>query len=268
MAAIESLTTDAIQALVTASSYPPVFLSESKDLATSGETHPIDVTQASMIRLQLKNTGSAAMAAGVFAFEASVDSTDGIDGTWVTQQMTRSNDNTIETTRPTASLAAGAAQAYSWEASVVAYSWFRVRCTTTVTASAIATWTAGKSAEPVEPIPAIGAVVPSAYSLVSAATTNAASIKTTAGMLYELTVFNATAAVIYVKLYNKASAPTVGTDVPVFSFPVVVNGGLSLSFGGLGKRFTTGIALATTLGPLATDVAAIAVGAQIHCSYI
>jgi hypothetical protein len=39
-------------------------------------------------------------------------------------------------------------------------------------------------------------------------------VKASAGQVYSLFVSNINAAVRYLKLYNKASAPTVGTDVP------------------------------------------------------
>jgi hypothetical protein len=63
-------------------------------------------------------------------------------------------------------------------------------------------------------------VTPTVSVVTTTASTNATSIKTTAGTLYCLNVTNKTAATIYVKLYNKASAPTVGTDVPVMTIPV------------------------------------------------
>lgn len=50
--------------------------------------------------------------------------------------------------------------------------------------------------------------------LASAATTNATSVKTSVGRLAQIRGYNAGAAGRYLKLYNKASAPTVGTDTP------------------------------------------------------
>lgn len=105
------------------------------------------------------------------------------------------------------------------------------------------------------------------YNLVTAATTNAAVVKASAGSLYELAVSNLTASAIYVKFYNKASAPTVGTDVPVLTIPVVANATLMQPFGALGKRFGTGIAIAVTGAAVATDTTAVAVGAQINATY-
>lgn len=107
-----------------------------------------------------------------------------------------------------------------------------------------------------------------AYSLVSAATTNAASVKGSAGILFEVSLFNATAATVYLKLYNKASAPTVGTDVPIMTIPVAAGALYAAEFGRLGKRFSSGIALAITLLPAATDTTAIAVGAQLSATHL
>lgn len=51
--------------------------------------------------------------------------------------------------------------------------------------------------------------------IVSAAnTTNATSAKAGPGYLHHISGYNAAAAARYLKLYNKASAPTVGTDTP------------------------------------------------------
>lgn len=106
-----------------------------------------------------------------------------------------------------------------------------------------------------------------AYSLTSAASTNAAAIKTSAGNLFELTVSNPTATPIYVKFFNKASAPTVG-DVPILTIPVAATSTVVYEFGAWGKRFATGIAIAATGGILATDTANAVAGAQISASYV
>jgi len=108
----------------------------------------------------------------------------------------------------------------------------------------------------------------STLNVVTAATTNATSVKTSAGSLFEVTISNVTAATIYVKLFNKASAPTVGTDVPVVTIPVAAGATANLGFGQVGKRFATGIALAVTAASAATDTTVVTAGAQIHGSYI
>ena len=106
------------------------------------------------------------------------------------------------------------------------------------------------------------------YSLVSAATTNAQFMKASAGNLFELSLFNVTAATVYLKLYNKASAPTVGTDVPIMTIPVAAGALYAAEFGRLGKRFGTGIALAITGAAVATDTTVVAAGAQLAATYV
>ncbi len=242
----------------------------------------VDVRRASNMVLHVKNTGTVAMAAGQFAFEASLDSTNGTDGTWFSIQAIRSNANTIETKTGTLAIGIGAGLGYSWEASVNAYQFARVRCTTAVTASASATWIAQRGSYATEPIPGAQAsatqavsgsvtstpVAASMMSVVTAATTNATSVKTTAASLYELTIANTTATPVYVKLYNKTSAPTVGTDVPVVTLPVAANTTVMYEFGVVGKRFAAGLAYAVTGAAAATDTTATVAGVQIHGSYL
>ena len=52
--------------------------------------------------------------------------------------------------------------------------------------------------------------------LVTAASTNATSLKASAGQLYGASVYNNALYPVYLKFYNKASAPTVGTDTVVY----------------------------------------------------
>jgi len=87
------------------------------------------------------------------------------------------------------------------------------------------------------------------YKLVSAATTNATSVKASAGTVYMITASNVNAAVRYLKLYNKASAPTVGTDVPVLTFAIpgaTTGAGTNIPIPNVGVNFGTGIAFALT----------------------
>jgi len=61
--------------------------------------------------------------------------------------------------------------------------------------------------------------------LSSAATTNATNVKTTYGNLYSLQLQNTSASARYLKLYNKATAPTVGTDISTVLYRVVYKNG-------------------------------------------
>jgi hypothetical protein len=105
---------------------------------------------------------------------------------------------------------------------------------------------------------------------ISAASTNATSTKASAGQVYGIVATNINAAVRYLKLYNKASAPTVGTDTPVATFAIPGNtagAGLALNFP-QGLAFATGIAWALTTGSADADTAAVAASDLIvHITY-
>jgi hypothetical protein len=93
--------------------------------------------------------------------------------------------------------------------------------------------------------------------VVSAATTNATSLKASAGNIYSLDLFNVAAYDIFVKFYNKASAPTVGTDTPVWTIPIKSGTGYSRHFLH-GLNFATGIAYAITKLQADSDTTVIA----------
>jgi len=267
------------------STKPGYFAPISGALTTSGNTLVADVSDASNVMLHVKNTGSAAMAAGAFVFEGSVDSTDGSDGTWFALQAVRSDSNTIENGRAASSLAVGTGQGYAWELSVNAVRWFRVRCTTSVTNNAIALWTIIRGTYASEPIPGIqphavtgsgtfnvsGSVTANSptgtgFALISAASTNATLLRSSPCNLFELSVFNPTGFEVYIKLYDKASAPIVGTDVPIATIsPNFTNVHI---FGRLGKRFTTGLAIAMTQEAQANNTTPVSAGVQVSGTYI
>ena len=208
----------------------------------------VDVRRASNVVLHFKNTGTVAMASGTFTFEGSLDSTDGVNGTWFGIQAVRSNANIIETTTAvlTPAIAVGKGALCSWEASVNAYQYMRVKCQVNLTAGAVASWTVLRGSYATEPIPAaqasptqpvsgtvtvastvanLGTITTgTSYVLATTAAVNSAVIKATAGNVYEISVSNPTATPAYVKLYAKATAPTVGTDVPVLTIPIAAGG--------------------------------------------
>lgn len=92
----------------------------------------------------------------------------------------------------------------------------------------------------------------------AAASTNATSVKTSAGRIYEVHLCNLAASAKFLKLYNKASAPVVGTDTPVATYPIAPNGGRIdfTSFNGI--SFATGIAYAITGAVGDADATAVA----------
>lgn len=98
------------------------------------------------------------------------------------------------------------------------------------------------------------------FRLLSAASTNATSLKASAGTIYLIYAVNLNAAVRYLKLYNKATSPTVGTDTPVATLPIpasATGAGFVLPIGP-GADFSTGIAYATTTGIADSDTGAVA----------
>lgn len=113
-----------------------------------------------------------------------------------------------------------------------------------------------------------GTLTPSVSTLTTAATTNATSVKTAAGNVFSLDVSNTSATQMFLKLYNKTSAPTVGTDIPISTIPIPANSFQSYTFGRLGKRFAAGIAFALTGAITAADTTAVTSGSYLNINYI
>jgi hypothetical protein len=93
----------------------------------------------------------------------------------------------------------------------------------------------------------------------AAATTNATNLKASAGQLYTIDVFNAAAYNVFLKLYNKASAPTVGTDTPIATYPIQAGGGFSKTWP-MGLSFATGISYAITKLQADSDTTVVVAG--------
>jgi uncharacterized protein YwbE len=85
-----------------------------------------------------------------------------------------------------------------------------------------------------------------AATLSSAATTNATSVKATAGTIYSISASNVGAGAAFLKIFNLATAPTVGTSVPFLTIPIAASGVVNLTFGAQGFRMATGIAFCIT----------------------
>lgn len=301
MAQIDSLTADAIIALVNSGTWPQKFALVQGTLNASGNTLFADTSVASNLIVHVKNIGSAADVAGVVVFEGSVDSTTGSDGTWFPLQATRSGDGTQETGRAASSLAAGAANPYAWKISTAGAMWFRIRNTTAVTASSSMEWTIARSAKgsdpaainqsatavtvssgsinstPVGTTPVSVAstlvtqeIAATKYQVQSTASNNAAVVKASAGALLEISVFNASANTIYVKLYDKSTVPAPATDGALLMdvIPVTTNSrSVPVEFGTAGKKFTSGIGIAIVANPANTDNTSVAVGVTVSASY-
>jgi hypothetical protein len=122
-------------------------------------------------------------------------------------------------------------------------------------------------------VPAVSATVGSVtlnHSFRSAAGTNVALILTGARKLIGYTFQNTTATAAYVKLYNKATAPVVASDIP-FLPPILVpaNGASPVYFNDFGKAFSLGLGIACTNLIANTDATATTVDQIIgHIDYI
>lgn len=94
---------------------------------------------------------------------------------------------------------------------------------------------------------------------------NATVVKASAGQVYALQVFNVTATVAYLKLYNKATSPSPGSDTPVKVIAIPANtavGGVVMKWE-KGLEFTTGIAYAVVTGISGTDNTSVAANSGI-----
>lgn len=124
------------------------------------------------------------------------------------------------------------------------------------------------SSSPVVPTPAL-----STWHLIAAATTNATSVKGSAATVFSCQL-GGIAGPAFLKIYNKATAPTVGTDTPVKTLIIPVastaaNGaGSNISFGPGGLTLATGFAAAVTGVITDADTTAVAAASfAINCDY-
>jgi hypothetical protein len=103
----------------------------------------------------------------------------------------------------------------------------------------------------------------------SAASTNSTLVSAGWHTITSLNVINTTATLYYLKLYNKATAPTCGTDTPVQIIPIpasATGAGVQLPLGpGLG--FNLGVGFCLTSGIAASDTGNAATGVAINIGY-
>lgn len=117
------------------------------------------------------------------------------------------------------------------------------------------------AATPAASLALAGGIPSVARLLSSAATTNSTLVKASAGRLFAVQGYNASGTVAYLKIYNKATAPTIGTDVPVktIALPATTIFALDWPLGlyfplGIGFGLTTAVADNSTAAVAAADI--------------
>ena len=101
---------------------------------------------------------------------------------------------------------------------------------------------------------------------VTTASTNAVNVVASSRQILGYWLSNPTATAIYVKLYNKATAPTVGTDVPVLTVPVPAGQIVTEQFTN-GLRFAAGISTAATGALADSDTSNGVAGVKVNMCY-
>jgi len=96
--------------------------------------------------------------------------------------------------------------------------------------------------------------------LSSAASVNAALVKSSAGRVIRLKGRNTIATTRWLKLFNKATAPVPGTDTPVLSIELLASQPFDIDMGAFGAAFSTGIGYALTANQALADNTAITAG--------
>lgn len=105
-----------------------------------------------------------------------------------------------------------------------------------------------------------GDEMPSSYfHLVAASGTNAHVVKAGAGVLTGWFMSNEAPYAVYVKLYDKATTPVVGTDTPVQTIQVQAGQPVPFPFGS-GITYNNGIGVAITLGMADSNASGVAAG--------
>lgn len=102
----------------------------------------------------------------------------------------------------------------------------------------------------------------STYYLSAAASTNATVVKASAGRVYKIRAFNDGTSAVFLKLYNMATTPTVGTSTVFDKFEILAGstGAGFIDDINLGQAYSTGIAFAITSGFADSNTGAIGSG--------
>ena len=107
----------------------------------------------------------------------------------------------------------------------------------------------------------------------SAASNNATNVKSSAGVLCSLNLFNTTTTVYYLKLYNTSSAPTCASDTVLHTIPIPPAsaageiGGVVPNLSVYAGAFSTGISYCLVANFADNDNTSAATGVLINYSY-
>jgi len=99
------------------------------------------------------------------------------------------------------------------------------------------------------------------------ASTNATSVKASAGQVYKITGYNPNDEVIYLKFHDSAAAPTPGTTAVVWVEAIPVAGRIDVTFAE-GLPFTSGIAFSVVEGLADNDATSIDAAALVCIEYV
>lgn len=98
----------------------------------------------------------------------------------------------------------------------------------------------------------------SARLLSAAATTNGTNVKSSFGRIFKITGYNNKASAVFLKIYNKASAPTVGTDTPVLTIRLAATANFDIDLSG--HLLDTGIGYGISGAAADNDTTALVAG--------
>ena len=112
-----------------------------------------------------------------------------------------------------------------------------------------------------QPFTGVGA---STYRIISVNNNTGVLVADQKRVLYSVVAYNINAAVRYLKLYNKATAPTCGTDTPIATIPLAASAapGGSIPLGDAGWQFPLGLGYCIVTGAADSDTTAPAANEQ------
>lgn len=109
------------------------------------------------------------------------------------------------------------------------------------------------SAPPVLPMPSTKGGADTFFHLISAATNNATSVRSSRACISYIQVSNNAATVSYLKIYNTAAAPVYTTDTPILTILVPIKGTVTMDLGAFGINLTNGIGITMVTGMAVSD---------------